>query len=89
MSTKVICDACGRESKDEFLPNWRNVEYPIHLQGAESGEPVTMGAYVDPENNAVSGRMFSLDFCPKCYNEVTTASLTAVAAIRTRLRQVP
>jgi hypothetical protein len=61
---KYFCDCCKEEKK-----SLNKIEYYCHIDDYFKGRNLS-SAYVDNEENAVSGRSNKLQVCNKCYNKI-------------------
>ncbi len=69
---KCFCDKCGKETQS---PN--KFKYLVHLEDMISG----IVAYVDNDDNPISGRSIEIDLCAKCYNEVMIPAVKTIKGI--------
>ena len=62
--TRKICEKCGRTVDGRFF----NIDIMAHIKNEH---PITgMTMIVDGQPLPVSGKMFTVELCLKCYNEI-------------------
>ena len=76
---KCYCDSCQKETE-----RYHEFNVPYHVYRAAG---FSLSVYADPDGNATSGRMVTLDLCQACYNTAHTAAFATVLKANPALKE--